>query len=876
MRKLNVKKVTSGVYWVDAPEAGVRMLCGSPPDAIKHLVRRGFIGQTQKNGILFETGPNAILLSDVQVQGGVFSNMSEFPVSQMLYKQGMIIPGHPNNTGAKPILAGSREQVFSQLHYIYRGNYGFVTEEEVMGAGENADSARVIMNMKRAFAFGSIVKATELVETRVVEAGAVEVKGGLFVRRAAMNVFEISLDNDAVTIDLNLGPAEEYPSPYALGFHRPRKKKFAVIHAGEGNGFDPYRPSMMSVISADGRYYLVDAGPNIVQILAALGIGINEVAGIFHTHAHDDHFAGLTSLMRSDHRIKYFATRLVRASVSKKLSALLSIDEDMFKDYFDVVDLNAGEWNRVGSFEVKPIFSPHPVETSAYAFRSAAAGGFKTYSHLADVTSLYHLRRMISSDPSAPGISSELYESVCREYFEPANIKKIDAGGGLIHGDADDFRNDGSGKILIAHTAGPLTRRQKEVGARATFGETDVLVEADADYLRLAAESYLTALFQKGEGVPRELVNSEIVHMTPGTVLLEAGKVAETVYLVLSGNVESSGPARTASKLIYAGSFIGEMSSLFSEPSSRTYASYGYSAVLAMPAELYAACARRHGLERDMRQRNEAKKALRETHLFGEGVSYDVLDRVAASAKRKSYPEGIMEPSAGSGAGERAVSIVINGRLECLLGDEPLETLTVGGFFGEDEAVFSSAKLFTVRATEPVELYEIPASVLREIPIVLWKLFEAAERRRRLAIKPVNSPGSFEWKSEFDTGVSLIDEHHRALFKICDECARGLNGASGVKAALKKAVQSLEDYARYHFDAEEALMEASVYPEIEAHRAMHDRLLARLVEKKSELESTGYGSDAGLVEFLSNEWMTGHVLNEDRAFGIFHNNTLKR
>ena len=46
-----------------------------------------------------------------------------------------------------------------------------------------------------------------------------------------------------------------------------------------------------------------------------------KIEGIFHTHAHDDHFAGFTTLMRADHRIKYFATPLVRASVAKKLSA---------------------------------------------------------------------------------------------------------------------------------------------------------------------------------------------------------------------------------------------------------------------------------------------------------------------------------------------------------------------------------------------------------------------------------------------------------------------------------------------------------------------------------------------------------------------------
>lgn len=44
--------------------------------------------------ISLESGPNVILLSDVMIQGGDFSNMGEFPVLQMLYRQGMILPNN--------------------------------------------------------------------------------------------------------------------------------------------------------------------------------------------------------------------------------------------------------------------------------------------------------------------------------------------------------------------------------------------------------------------------------------------------------------------------------------------------------------------------------------------------------------------------------------------------------------------------------------------------------------------------------------------------------------------------------------------------------------------------------------------------------------
>ena len=127
MQGLSKFKVSKGIYWVEVPEADVRILCGCPADAIKHLTKRGFIIPTDKDGVNFETGPNAILLSDVLLQHGSFSNLAEFPILHMIYKQGMGLPDHPNNIpGIRPLIIGLREQVTAQLaeHEILVESYG--------------------------------------------------------------------------------------------------------------------------------------------------------------------------------------------------------------------------------------------------------------------------------------------------------------------------------------------------------------------------------------------------------------------------------------------------------------------------------------------------------------------------------------------------------------------------------------------------------------------------------------------------------------------------------------------------------------------------------------------------------------------------------
>ena len=127
--------VSPGIHWLSFPEANLNVLCGCPADSVKHLMKKGLIRSIEKDGMTYESGPNAILLSDLKLQNGHFANLAEFPILQMLYRQGMLLPNHPNNTGVKPILIGREDCVQEQMNYIFRGNYGLISVEEMVQAG---------------------------------------------------------------------------------------------------------------------------------------------------------------------------------------------------------------------------------------------------------------------------------------------------------------------------------------------------------------------------------------------------------------------------------------------------------------------------------------------------------------------------------------------------------------------------------------------------------------------------------------------------------------------------------------------------------------------------------------------------------------------
>ena len=477
MRTIIKRKVQKGVYWIEIPGAGLKILCGCPADSIKHLIKLGYVASTKKNGVLFETGPNAILLSDHLVQNGFLSNLSEFPVLHMFYNQGMILPKHPNNTGSKPILIGDKKQVDAQMAYIFRGNYGLVSEEEYLEMGESKKFAQQNIMLKSRFAFGRFSPSEEMLDAVHVEREFTEIRAGAKIRKIKSNTFEIQYQNKSVTIDLNLKSGKKYRPTYRLPKIRLRTPHFGVVHIGEGNGWAPDRPCASSMIVYNKKLFLIDAGPNITYSLERLGVKPTEIDGIFFTHAHDDHFAGLYSLLLQNPNLKIYATRVILSTIIKKYAALCGLVEKKVEASIHHKDLIIDLWNEYFGMLVKPILSPHSIDTTIFIFKVIKECQEATYGHFSDITALDWLEKLLVDDSKRPGITREYLEYTKKNFQLKLTVKKVDVGGPIIHGDEKDFVEDCSDRLILTHTTQPLTRQQLKVGDQVAFGEMDTLIK---------------------------------------------------------------------------------------------------------------------------------------------------------------------------------------------------------------------------------------------------------------------------------------------------------------------------------------------------------------------------------------------------------------
>ena len=476
MSLIKLEKITNGTFWLQIDSVELRMLCGCPADAIKFLIKKGYIQELVENNQKKIIGPNALLLSDKHIQNGRVSNFGEFPILHMFYVQGMLVPSSPNY-GLTPYMIGSSEMIENQLKYLITGNYGLTDQHELDTCYSSKKLANDMMEAKLYFASGGFVGYSDILhKIRLEDQEVKNLKGDAKIKRLKPNVFQVSFRDETVELDLNLNSGETYGKTFSAKKFTVPEATFSVSNFGNGDGWSPEQPCFSSLMVMDGKKFLIDAGPNLNYILDACGMSPDDIDGIFQTHIHDDHFCGYETLWQRKKPLKVYLAEPVRRGIRKKLtSALYTTIEEVDRRYEFVV-LPFDSWIGVDNFEVQTLISPHSVETSVFIFRRRHGNGFKSYAHFGDLISFRVLDSITTKDGGSLKVSEETARMVRENYLRPADFKKIDIGGGMIHGDAIDFIKDTSTLKSLGHINRHLTTEEMKMGIFEPFGATQILI----------------------------------------------------------------------------------------------------------------------------------------------------------------------------------------------------------------------------------------------------------------------------------------------------------------------------------------------------------------------------------------------------------------
>lgn len=129
---------------------------------------------------------------------------------------------------------------------------------------------------------------------------------------------------------------------------------------------------------------------------------------------------------------------------------------------------------------------------------------------------------------------------------------------------------------------------------------------------------------------------------------------------------------------------------------------------------------------------------------------------------------------------------------------------------------------------------------------------------------------SYTFTKQYLTGIELIDDEHRELFRIMNEVHDVISNdlLSDKYDEIVRLLEALSTYTKVHFKDEEEYMERIQYKGLEAQKAAHELFINRLdMLDLNDIDTHQQDTLEEIMAFLS-EWLINHILYMDRKISV--------
>jgi len=124
-----------------------------------------------------------------------------------------------------------------------------------------------------------------------------------------------------------------------------------------------------------------------------------------------------------------------------------------------------------------------------------------------------------------------------------------------------------------------------------------------------------------------------------------------------------------------------------------------------------------------------------------------------------------------------------------------------------------------------------------------------------------------QWDDSLAIGVKVIDTQHKELFRIINSFSERI-GQEDPSFTLQVVLDSLKNYAHYHFTTEEKLLEKNRCPISSRHQGMHAAfagIVAKYEERQDSIDREGL---LELQKFLV-DWLVTHIKKQDQPLRAY-------
>lgn len=117
------------------------------------------------------------------------------------------------------------------------------------------------------------------------------------------------------------------------------------------------------------------------------------------------------------------------------------------------------------------------------------------------------------------------------------------------------------------------------------------------------------------------------------------------------------------------------------------------------------------------------------------------------------------------------------------------------------------------------------------------------------------------WSQKLEFGLPMIDSQHKQLFDLAATFA-----GNGDQIRVMKTLVMLCDYVKVHFRAEEEMLAALDYPDLDAHKLLHAEFRGMFLKLLDNARQMTLDEIANEVQYLIYGWFSNHILQADVAY----------
>jgi hemerythrin len=126
-----------------------------------------------------------------------------------------------------------------------------------------------------------------------------------------------------------------------------------------------------------------------------------------------------------------------------------------------------------------------------------------------------------------------------------------------------------------------------------------------------------------------------------------------------------------------------------------------------------------------------------------------------------------------------------------------------------------------------------------------------------------------EWDDRYSMNIQFIDDQHKELINLTNALYKGcLGGDETARSYFMETIRGTVDYVKYHFSAEEKMMESIHFPDLVQHKKEHESFVKKILADVERFQGGKKFVPNEFVRYLK-DWILTHIAIEDKKYSDY-------